>query len=152
MADAWGGSWGQSWGESWGSDDHARPAGRPSKDRRRRKRYVLPNGMHVYATAEEAVQVAEQLLSQRVVVEERRPKKRTKLIVLDDGARIQAPVVYPAARLASSVVADERVRASQVAPDQDILPQLLLKLAGIRIEEERRRRRRNTALALLYSS
>jgi hypothetical protein len=78
-------------------------------------------------------------------------------VVLDDGARIDAPVVYPTARLRTSVAQDERIRATQIAPDEDIAADRLLRLAGIRIdaqeqeERQRRRRRRNAALALLYS-
>jgi hypothetical protein len=131
-------------------------AGSPGKRRlrERRKRYILPDGTHVFATPEEAVQAAEALTGQMVVVAEKRPKKPTKLVVLDDGARIQAPVVYPTGRLRTSMAQNERVRASQVAPDEDIIPQALLTLAVTQLQEEqrRRRRRRNTALALLYAS
>ncbi len=66
-----------------------RGAGRAAKKRRR---YELPNGLHVYATPEEAQAIAEEFINREaktVVVEKK--KKRLVIpevhIVLDDGER-----------------------------------------------------------------
>jgi CRISPR/Cas system-associated protein Cas7 (RAMP superfamily) len=57
---------------------------------RKRRRYELPNGMHVYGTAEEAQALAEEFINReaRTVVVEKKKKKLVipeVHIVLDDG-------------------------------------------------------------------
>ena len=88
--DKWGGSWAFSWGESWGAEEDARPYPPPAGKKNRRRRFELPNGLHVYATPDEAIYIAEQFINPEaeVKVVEKKGKKLVIPqinIVLDDG-------------------------------------------------------------------
>lgn len=81
---------GASAGEAAEEEAQPRPgAGRGSKGKAKRRRYELPNGLHVYATAAEAADLASEFLgkAETVIVD----KKKKKLVipevnvVLDDG-------------------------------------------------------------------
>lgn len=66
-------------------------AGRGSKGKaaKKRRRYELPDGLHVYATAEEAMALAKEFLGQAKTVVVEQKKKKLVIpevhIVLDDG-------------------------------------------------------------------
>jgi len=144
--DAWGGSWGESWGESWGDHVHGAPGGRSSStnQKRSRKRWILPNGLHVFGTAAQALEIAEAITEQPVVIRQSRPLKPIT-IRLDDGD-IEAIAIYPTARLSFSSSSDALIAESQTAEPDWITAELIM-----RAMEDRRRRRRRVATLLLLS-
>jgi hypothetical protein len=62
---AWGGSWNGFWGDSWGSIGGRTHAG---TNKKKRRRYVLPNGLHVYGTKEEVQVLAQEVFNEPVEV------------------------------------------------------------------------------------
>lgn len=119
-------------------------AGKPSKKRRRR--WVLPNNMHVYATEEEAIAIAQSLVLTPVVAVSKKPATRPK-IILDDGAISEAIAIYPVNRRKESAIQDAAIARTQTAEPDWITAEKIYKL----IEEKRLRlRRRKAAILLLH--
>lgn len=99
--------------------------------------------MHVFADAEQALELAQQVTEKPVVARSNRPV-RPVVIKTDDGAETIAAVIYPVERLGSSSAAPE-IAQTQVASIPNINPEMILRL----IEEERRKKRRRIAAMLL---
>lgn len=116
-------------------------AGRPKKHRRR-KRWVLPNGMHVYGSEEEARALAEQLTARPVVVTNQKPKK-PPTVRLDDGAQVQAQAIYPVYRKKTPVTTDQFAAITQIAESTQITPEAVQEMI------QRNRRRKAAAILLL---
>ncbi len=98
--------------------------------------------MHVFATPEEAKDLAEQIVAQPVVVRAERPKRPVK-VKSSDGAQVEAVAIYSVERLGASHAKAE-VAQTQVAPESQIHFEAIQKLI-----ELQRRRRRAAAMLLL---
>lgn len=128
MSDAWGGSWGSYWGSSWGAGETPRHAGK------RRRRYELPNGLHVYATREQAQLLAEDLFNEPVVVVDK-PKKKLSIPKME--ITLEA---IPVVKKTSPTSDDKFIAQTQIAPVEAISYEHLY--------EQIKRRRRIVAMLL----
>lgn len=121
------------------------PAGKASKQRRRRRRYELPNGVHVYATEEEAAEFALELLKREVKVKPARQKTTTETT--------KVPPVE--VELASDDIVRPYVRRREIPRvDQSFIAfTQRADLSQIAVEQlrQRLRRRRKAAVLLLFS-
>jgi peptidoglycan/xylan/chitin deacetylase (PgdA/CDA1 family) len=103
---------------------------------------VLPNGMHVYGTEEEAVALAEQLTGKPAVVVEKKPKKPI-VLTLDDGASVETAPIYPVYR--KKEAPENFIGMTQTADAVLIRAEIISNL----LEEQKRKRRRKMAAMLL---
>jgi hypothetical protein len=107
------------------SDDVKRPAGKS----KRRRRYILPDGTHVYATESEAEELAEEILQTKVAV---KPAKRVKTQKIE----IDLPASEPVFKKAEAF----RIAFTQQAPIDEITLE--------KLRADLRRRRKKIALLL----
>jgi hypothetical protein len=106
-------------------DDVKRPAGKS----KRRRRYILPDGTHVYATESEAEELAEEILQTKAVV---KPAKRVKTQKIE----IDLPASEPVFKKAEAF----RIAFTQQAPIDEITLE--------KLRADLRRRRKKIALLL----
>jgi hypothetical protein len=131
LASAWGGSWSSFWGDSWGGIGGRNHAG----TNKRRRRYILPNGLHVFGTKAEVQIMAQEVFQEPVAV----VKPTQKLSIPKMEIELKAEPVVRALRPTSD---DKFVAFTQTAEVDAITLDKIL-------ETIRRRRR---AKALLLSS
>lgn len=93
----------------------SRGRGRP----RAQKRWVLPDGTHVYATQQEAEELAKQLTDRPVVSRPEKPK-RPVVVKTSDGVNAIAQVIYPVERLGQPITETPEIARTQVAPVPEI--------------------------------
>jgi hypothetical protein len=117
--------------------------GRPPKQRR----YELPNGMHVFGTANEVLALAQSLVDEPVVLRRAKPTYKVS-VQLADGTKAQAKAVFPVERAAlregDAQSQDLLVETTQSAPDNNIYLDAVVALI-----EQRALRRRKIAMLLL---
>jgi hypothetical protein len=122
---------------------YPQPAGKSRGRPLKQRRYELPNGMHVFGTANQVLALAQSLVDEPVVL--RRSKPIYKITVqLADGTKAQAKAVFPVERMGKMAgpVAD----ATQVAPSRDIHFDAVVALLA-----QRALRRRKISMLLLMS-
>lgn len=124
------------------------PAGtnRRRRQEQHRKRWVLPNGMHVFGTAEQALEVAQSIIEHPVVIRQTKPKR--KVTVRFDDGQVEVQAIYPiqSAQL-SSTSTDALIADTQTAENPEWINAELI----MRMLEDRKRRRRKAAALLLMS-
>ena len=122
---------------------YPRPAGRSRGRPKKVQRYELPNGMHVFGTADEALALAQSLVDEPVVVRRSRPKYKVTVRVAD-GAKAQAKAVFPVERMGKTT--DTFIDVTQAAPSRDIQFD-----AVVAVIAQRALRRRKISMLLLMS-
>lgn len=134
MADVWGDSWGGSWGVSWAQAEAPVEVPRKGAGKSKRRRYQLPDGLHVYGTEEEV-----SVLLRSVEPEAPEPvfvKRLGRPKVVAEGR----PVIREVVQQSKPSIPDPIVAFSQMADLEAIaIETMLAKL----------RRRRMAALLLL---
>lgn len=121
-------------------------AGRPSKGRgrpKKQRRWILPNGVHVYADADQAFELAQLVTDQPVEIRTQKPK-RPVIIKADDGGYTEAAVVYPVERFGQSQATETYAAQTQVASTPAITYEVVARML-----QAQKRRQRAAAILLL---
>lgn len=121
-------------------------AGRPSRGRgrpKKQRRWILPNGVHVYADADQAFELAQLVTDQPVEVRTEKPK-RPVIVKVDDGGYTEAAVVYPVERFGQPQATETYAAQTQIAGTPAITYEVVARML-----QAQRRRQRAAAILLL---
>lgn len=125
------------------------PAGRSRGRPRKLRRWLLPNGMHVFADAYQVQDLAEKVSDAPVVVRTEKPKKPV-LVKVSDGGYVEATVVYPVERQEIST-AEPLAALTQTAGINEIYLAAVQRMMEADEQKRQRLRRRKAAYLLLMS-